>query len=271
MDSSLKQELFNTFQDVIKQRDQLRLELVHAQETIRLLESEIDATKYHGDKAFAQVADQLGVVRHKFQLTADSDPASYWLDDLWLSVPENAKLLGEAEEAWEKNMVNPQKALNIAARTVKDNINRDDKIKCALFVSAIMLASGRTEEACANANEALRECGHSFMYKNLAGIAHFLRGRVFLELKSLRQAYWDFSLAIFTPGYHERAKHFQQYTENRILQEDHCSAPIQSSDELDNLPPLDLALDRKPILKLAPEIAVPLDGFEFEKPSTTPD
>ncbi len=104
--ASLKQELYYTFQSLIKQRDQLRLELVHAQETISLLEAEFNAAKYHGDEAFAQVADQLGVVRHKFH-PPDFIPATRWLDDLWLAVPDNAGLLGEAEEAWEQSMTNP--------------------------------------------------------------------------------------------------------------------------------------------------------------------
>ena len=267
--ASLKQELYDTFQGLINQREQLRLDLVHAQETISLLEAEFNAAKYHGDEAFAQVADQLGVARHKFQLT-DSTPATRWLDDLWLLVPTNADLLGEAENAWEESMINPQKALNIVAQVVKGNTRRDEKIKCTLLVSAIMLASGQIEVACANTNEALRECGNNFLYRHLAGIAYYLRGRVFLELKTFRQAYWDFSLAVFTPGYHEKAKHFQQYAENMILQEDYRKASRPSPDRPDNKLPLELALDRKPVLKLAPEIAVPLDGFQFEKASATP-
>ena len=266
--TSLKQELYNTFQSLINQRDRLRLELVHAQETISLLETEYNAAKYHGDEAFAQVADQLGVARHRFQ-PPDSIPATRWLDDLWLSVPDNATLLGAAEVAWEQNMTNPQTALNIVAQVLKGNTKTHEKIKCTLLISAIMLSSGQIEIACANANEVLRECGKNFFYRHLAGIAYYLRGRVFLELKCFRQAYWDFSLAVFTPGYHEKSKHFQQYTENMILQEAYREATRSSPQRPENMP-LDLAPGKQPLLWLAPETTVPLDGFEFEKANLTP-
>ncbi len=133
-----------------------------------------------------------------------------------------------------------------------------------------MLSSGQIEIACANANEALRECGNNFLNRRLAGIAYYLRGRVFLQLKNFPQAYWDFSLAVLTPGYHEKAKHFQQYTENMILQENRRKAPRPSTDRPENMQPLDLAFDKNPVLRLAPGITAPFDGFEFEKASATP-
>jgi hypothetical protein len=95
--------------------------------------------------------------------------------------------------------------------------------------------------------------------------------RVFLEIKSLRQAYWDFSLAIFTPGYHEHVKHFQDYTENCILHQD---AKDQLSgrtiDGGDDQRHIERASDHRPVLKLTPEIQVPLEEFRFEKATTIP-
>lgn len=128
-----------------------------------MLEAELNTATFHGDKAFSQVSEQLGVGRYKFPLIADSVPAARWVDDLWLSVPENAELLGEAEEACEKSMTNPQKALNLIARVLKTNIKRDEKIKCTLFYAAIMLSSGQPEQACTDANEALRHCNNDFL------------------------------------------------------------------------------------------------------------
>jgi hypothetical protein len=215
--TSLKQELHDIFQALVNDRDQLRLEVTQAQEITSLLEMEINAIKSHGDEAFEKVADKMEITKHTFELVAESTSACHWIRDIWLSEPSNVALLGAAEAAWEANMANPQRALNIIGKILNGNTKQSERIKCNLLVSAIKLDAGRTEEACTSANDALRQCGNDFRYKHLAGVAHYLRGRVFLEVKSLRQAYWDFSLAVFTPGYHGHVKHFQDYTEKCIL------------------------------------------------------
>ena len=261
---SLKQQLHDTFQALVRERDQLRLEVSQAQEIITLLETEVNAIKFHGDAAFAKVAETREIVRHTFELVPEQSSACYWIKDLWLSDSSNAPLLGEAETAWNENTANPQKALNIVGKVLKGSIKQSERIKCNLFVAAVMLASGKTEEACAGANEMLHLCGNDLRYRHLAGIAHYLRGHVFLEIKSHRQAYWDFCLAAFTPGYHERVKLFQQYTENLIIQEEdpeQVSVPVAT---------IHGPSSHRPVLKLAPEIQVPLDEFEFEKALNTP-
>jgi hypothetical protein len=269
--ASLKQELYDIFQALINDRDHLRLEVVQAHEVISLLETEINALKSHGDEAFEKVADKVEITKHTFDLVAESTSASHWLKDIWLLEPSNAALLGAAEAAWEANMANPQKALNIIGKVLNGNTKQSERIKCNLLVSAIMLDTGRTEEACASANDALRQCGNDFKYKHLAGVAHYLRGRVFLEIKSLRQAYWDFSLAVFTPGYHEHAKHFQDYTENCILHQDAKDRLSGwTMDGGDCQLHTERASNHRPMLKLAPEIKVPLEEFKFEKATTTP-
>jgi FtsZ-binding cell division protein ZapB len=268
--ASLKQELYDTFQALINDRDQLRLKVTQAQETINLLEMEINALKSHGDEAFEKVADKMEITKHTFELIAESTSAGHWLRDIWLSEPSNAALLGAAEAAWEANMANPQKALNIIGKVLSGNTKQSERIKCNLLVSAIMLDAGRTEGACASANDALRQCGNDFKYKNLAGVAHYLRGRVFLEIKSLRQAYWDFSLAVFTPGYHEHVKHFQDYTENCILHQDAKDRlSTQTMDAGDDQRYAERASNHRAVLKLNPHIQVPLEEFRFEKATTT--
>jgi hypothetical protein len=169
--ASLKQELYDIFQALISDRAQLRLEVAQAQEITSLLETEINAIKSHGDEAFGKVADKMEITKHTFELVAESTSASHWLKDIWLSEPSNAVLLGAAEAAWEANMANPQKALNIIGKVLNGNTKQSERIKCNLLVSAIMLDTGRTEEACASANDALRQCGNDFKYKHLAGVA----------------------------------------------------------------------------------------------------
>ena len=268
--ASLKQELYDIFQALINDRDQLRLEVTQAQEIISLLETEINALKSHGNEAFEKVADKMEITKHTFELVAESASTSHWLRDIWLSEPSNAALLGAAEAAWEANMANPQKALNIVGKVLNGNTKQSERIRCNLLVSAIMLDAGRTEEACASANDALRQCGNDFKYKHLAGVAHYLRGRVFLEIKSLRQAYWDFSLAVFTPGYHEYAKHFQDYTENCVLHQGANDRPSGwTMDGGDDQRHIERASNHQPMLKLTPHIQVPLEEFRFEKATTT--
>jgi hypothetical protein len=268
--ASLKQELYDIFQALVNDRDQLRLEVTQGQEIIGLLEMEINAIKSHGDEAFEKVADKMEITKHTFELVGEPTSASHWLRDIWLSEPNNAALLGAAEAAWEANMTNPQKALNIIGKILNGNTKQSERIKCNLLVSAIMLDAGRTEEARASANDALRECGNDFRYKHLAGVAHYLRGRVFLEIKSLRQAYWDFSLAVFTPGYHGHVKHFQDYTENCILHQ-HAKDRLsgRTMDRGDNQRHIERASNHRPVLELTPDILVPLEEFRFEKATAT--
>ena len=266
---SLKQQLYDTFQALVKERDQLRLEVSQAQEIISLLETEINAIKCHGDAAFDEVVETRKIARHTFELVSETSSTCYWLKDLWLS--GNMALLSPAEAAWKENVLNPQKALNLVGKVLNSNIKQCERIRCNLFVAAIMLATGNTEEACAGANGMLRLCGNDFRYRHLAGIAYYLRGRVFLEIKSLHQAYWDFSLAVFTPGYHERVKHLQHHTEALIWQEeDPKKFSITTTDGSKDRLPLEAASDSLPLLKLAPEIQVPLDEFKFEKSPITP-
>ena len=265
--ATLKKQLYDIFQAILRQRDQARVEITRAQETIALLEAEIAALKFRADDAFARVAVQQGSLRHQGDIPAESPPGTHWISDLWLSTTKDRTLLGEAEGAWERNLSNAQEALNVVAKLVRENTSVRERIKCALFVCAVLLANGRKEEACANANEALRLCGTDFRYKHLAGIAHYLRGRVFLEIQSLRLAYWDFSLAIFTGGYHERAKFFQNLTESQIMQQElhqDLSGPDADGPGEYEPPQGDTAL------KLRPEIEVPVDGFTFENPNSMP-
>jgi FtsZ-binding cell division protein ZapB len=269
--ASLKQGLCDIFQALIDDRDQLRLEVTQALEIISLLEMEMNAIKSHGDEAFEKVADEMEIAKHTFELVADSVPTSHWLRDIWLSEPNNAALLGAAEAAWEANMANPQKALNIIGKVLNGSIEQGERIKCNLLVSAIKLDAGRTEEACASASDALRQCGNDFRYRHLAGVAHYLRGRGFLELKSLRQAYWDFSLAVFTPGYHEHVKHFQAYTENCILHQDAKDRLSgRTMDGGNDQRHIGRASHHQPMPKFTPKIQVPLEGFKAEKATSTP-
>src|SRR3954447_21592177 len=137
--ASLKQELYDIFHALISDRDQLRLEVAQEQEIMSLLETEINAIKSHSDEAFGKVADKMEITKHTFELLAEPTSASHWLKDIWLSEPSNAALLGAAEAAWEVNMANPQKALNIIGKVLNGNTKQSERIKCNLLVSAIML------------------------------------------------------------------------------------------------------------------------------------
>lgn len=269
--TSLKRELYDSFQSLSKEGDRLRLELARAQDTISILETEIDAIKFHADAAFAKMAEQMKVPRHTFELTTDTIPGSSWLKDIWLSQPSNVDLLGDAEAAWKEKLTDPREALHIAAQVCSETTNRSDVMMCSLFVAAAMLATGKTEEACAYANEVLRESGNHCHYKYIAGIAHYLRGRVFLEMHSFRQAYWDFSLAVFTPGYHERAKHFQKYSEMCCMDEEiRGQRSTMIADGPNGQPSAGSTEDQRPALKLTLGMHPPTDEFKFEKATITP-
>jgi hypothetical protein len=219
--ATVKREFVETVAELIRQRDQARIDLMHAQETIQVLETELLLVQYRGNDALEKVAGKQSMTRINIQPYATSVPTSNMICGIWAPDMEHADLLGEAEQAWEAlafegNRWNPQEALNILSAVMTRDLNNIDKIRCMLFLSAVMLASENTENACAHANEALHMCGYDPRTKDLAGTAHYLRGRVFLKIGKFRQAYWDFSLALFTHLYHEEAQRLQHLCESEI-------------------------------------------------------
>jgi hypothetical protein len=217
---SLKQQVLDQFEIVRRQRDEALKDLSQAQETIAILEAELAAIKYYGDLTYAKVAHEQGITKaqvdRSHQVTITS--ATIWIDNIWLCSSEDNGILAPAEKAWEGNLHNPQLAIILVTQALRTKPVKKDRLKCKLFMAAIQLSAGSLESACAGVNECIHECGNDPRFKDLAGIAYYIRGRIFVAMKLFPPAHWDFSKAVLTKGYHEQVKKWQGYCETCILE-----------------------------------------------------
>jgi hypothetical protein len=217
---SLKQQVLDQFEIVRRQRDEALKDLGLAHETIAILEAELAAIKYYGDLTYAKVAHEQGITKAQVDRSHQATIANamVWIDDIWLCSSEDTDILRPAERAWEANLHNPQSAILLVAQALKTKPAKKDRLKCKLFMAAIQLSAGSLESACAGVNECIHECGTDPRFRDLAGIAYYIRGRIFLAMKLFPPAHWDFSKAVLTKGYHEQVKKWQGYCETCILE-----------------------------------------------------
>ena len=230
-----KQQILDQFEIVRRQRDSALRDLSYAQETIALLEAELTGVKYHGDLAYAKVADEQGISKRQIERSpgVSVTTATTWIDGVWLCSPDKTNILRLAEEAWEQNLHNPQSALLLVTEALKAGPVKKDRLRCMLFTAAVQLSARSLEPACAMVNECIHECGTDPRFNDIAGIAYYIRGRILLALKHYPSAYWDFSRAVLTKGYHEKVKKWQGYCETCILEGEGAEAvrDVESSPE----------------------------------------
>ncbi|ERF68278.1 hypothetical protein EPUS_02734 [Endocarpon pusillum Z07020] len=218
--TSIKQQILDQFEVVRRHRDEAQNDLSQAQETITLLEAELAAVKYYGDLAYAKVTEEQGISKKQIEHTPEVkvSNAATWIDDVWFCTSDHTDILRPAEEAWAKNLHNPQSAILLVTEALKTKPAKKDRLRCKLLMVAIQVSAGLPEPACAGVNECINECGTDPRFKDIAGIAYYIRGRIFLALEYYRLAHWDFSRAVFTKGYHEQVKKWQGYCETCILE-----------------------------------------------------
>jgi hypothetical protein len=215
---STKQQILDQFEIVRRERDGALKQLSQAQETITLLEAELAAVKYYADIAYAKVVDEQGISKRRVERTpgVTVTNATAWIDDIWLCSSDITNALGAAEQAWENNLHNPQSAILLVTKVLKANPTKKDRLICKLFIAAIQFSAGTLEPACAAVNECIHECGTDPRFKDIAGIAYYIRGRIFVAMKIYPAAHWDFSIAVLTKGYHEQVKKWQGFCETWI-------------------------------------------------------
>lgn len=219
--SSLKYQILDHFEIVRRERDDALRRLSQAEETIRLLEAEVTTVKYHGDIAYAKVADEQGMSKSQIERIpfVEVTDSTAWIDEIWLCSPENKNLLGSVEEKWREHPQNPQSAIILATKLSDTKPVKQDRLKCKLLLAAVQFSAGSLELACALANDCIRDCGTEPRFKDIAGIGHYIRGRVFAAMKLFLNAHWDFSMAVHTKGYHDKVKNWQGFCDTCIVEE----------------------------------------------------
>lgn len=205
-----------------EERDTLRQCLHFALETIDILDTQL--TEYNSllGNAQTRLSERTELSNphpttdvHKPQVKTSTDLA--WIEDTWLCSRQNSALLGEAEEQWKGGR--PQQALILVQRVLSSNSNLEaaDELKCRLFMAALVHYGGKHEESNTLVDTALRmtqdQCPMTYSQaREIRGIAHFIQGKNLMGMKRWHTAYWAFSKALYTPGYHSKAQFLQKET-----------------------------------------------------------
>lgn len=124
-----------------------------------------------------------------------------WIGGNYVSHPEDAALLGPAEEAWASGKF--QDALGkLAERFRTEPLSDLDAIKVELLTSSVLRSAGQVVRGLRHADMALQRA-RSAQSHELAGRAQFHRGLCCFYLDRYADAAWCFALASSTEGYEE--------------------------------------------------------------------
>lgn len=101
----------------------------------------------------------------------------------------------------------------------------EDNMKCRLLMAAVFHCSGECDKSDQFADDVLKNCGrYRIAYyrqvRELGGIARLIWGTNLMALKDWESAYWSFSRALHTPGYHVKAQHLQRETMESLMREE---------------------------------------------------
>ena len=213
-------ELLILFNQLANEGKMLSQCLHFALETIEILDTQL--VEY--DSLLAEAQSRLSgrtelsyphtaTETRKPHVEASTDLA--WIENIWLCSCQSSVFLGEAEEQWKSGR--PQQALIIAERVLssKPNLKEADKLKYRLFIAALVHYGGKYEESNELVDDALRVIQHQCLInyaqaREVRGIAHFIQGKNLMGLKRWNLAYWAFSQALYTPGYHSKAQYLHK-------------------------------------------------------------
>ena len=213
-------QLLLQFNQLAEERDRLLQDLRYALDTIDILNTQLAEYDCLLEKAQSRLSERTDLSKprltnepHKPQVEASSEVA--WIEDTWLCSGENSALLGKAENQWRNGR--PQQALIAVSHILSTHANLElaDKLKCHLFIAALMHYGGKHKESNERVDSALRMIQEQpqvnyAQAREIRGIAHFIRGRNLMGLQEWQLAYWAFSKALYTSGYHSKAQYLQK-------------------------------------------------------------
>lgn len=203
-----------------EERDTLRQCLHVALETINFLDTQLAEYNSLLENAQTRLSERTELSKshtttgmHKPQVESSTDLA--WIENTWLCSRQTSAVFGEAEEQWKGGR--PQQALILVQRVLSSNSNLGtaDELKCRLFMAALVHYGGKHKESNKLVDTALRmiQDQRRMTYsqaREIRGIAHFIQGKNLMGLRRWHMAYWAFSKALYTPGYHSKAQFLQK-------------------------------------------------------------
>ncbi|PGH11749.1 hypothetical protein AJ80_07010 [Polytolypa hystricis UAMH7299] len=143
-------------------------------------------------------------------------PQATWIvNNTWLSLAANNPLITDIEKKWQRGDTQYALALMDMYNREETNITAEDALRLRLLKSAIFHSIDDPAMSMQLADSVLRECNtrrvNDFVtFRQLGGIAHFLRGKNFLAVRDRRAAYMAFSHAMTAPGYEQQARRMKE-------------------------------------------------------------
>lgn len=206
--------LANIFERVTEDRNSARKCLGLAMQSIRELETHVAELNAELNHIHAETQPALSIqqpaLRNRRDLSQryQLDINSAWIYDIWICKAANKNLLGVAEDRWMHGET--YEALMELQEMCKLDLSFEDKVNCLLLRSAILCFCDYSEGSMECADEALEECEkhraqNVTACRELSGVAHFLRGKIFMAEEEFENAYWAFCKALFAPGYQIKA------------------------------------------------------------------
>ncbi|KAI9821821.1 MAG: hypothetical protein M1827_002403 [Pycnora praestabilis] len=223
---TLSHDIQEMVMKLIKERDQLRIRLTYAEQTIQELSSQNEEyegmqIKSDADRALREIdqppsTKRLLRTKNKENNKVKEGNWTEWIRGTWLSVDVNKDKLGEAEAAFAHN--EDQKAIGMLDTMLirEDMVNRD-RIEARLLKSAILRSNEHHNKALVEANKALA-LALDRKYPDLTGKAQFHRGLCYLHMEKYGDASWCLALATFTKGHTEQVRANKDHVDEKIKQ-----------------------------------------------------
>lgn len=231
-DSSLSPEarrMLNTLNELADEKDRLTQDLAHAVDTIKTLQDQLAEYDFLLKQAQSRLAQRATLSSRSDNRrpqsrgsTADTTSNDQdWIQNTWLCLSEDSKLLGEAENTWKSG--HPQRAINALSLilSTRGNLSLADKFKCQLLMAAIFHCDGNYDGSNQLLNTVLEKTQDRLIPNythtmELAGIARFIQGKNFMARGDWNEAFWSLTRALYTPGYHGKAQQLQDEAMHKL-------------------------------------------------------
>ena len=229
-------KVLDSFNRLADERDKLNRDLIYAYETISTLSVQLGEYEFLLKEAQERIAKRTELSMGHLQpeppkSQVETNTAVDWIEDIWLCRSKDSALLGEAEAQWKNR--SPQQALITASQLPSTRAKAGkklglvDQLKCHLLVAALLHFGGKYDESCdtidmvrKTTQEQVQVCISYAQTREIYGIGYFIEGKNLLGMRIWQLAYWSFSKALYTPGYHAKAQRLQKEAINRVQRED---------------------------------------------------
>lgn len=201
--------LLETFNRVADQRDAARRDLSFAIETVHELKTHISGLNHLLLKAQREL-EKREALKCKQKPQAEPTPQGKWIENTWLTEPSFGFLLHDAEKEWENG--NPQGTLDLMPRCLgSDDLDFEGHMMCRLLMAAVFHRTHNTDQSMQFAEDVLKRCESHYQKDpiqagEIAGIAQFLRGKIFMSEGNWTHAFWAFARATSNPRYKAKAQ-----------------------------------------------------------------